>query len=126
MLLQQKAPRNEIIVLQCNGNIDTQSMETFSYAIDEFATSNGNKIVLDLQKSRHADISGVGILVAQINKMRSVGGDIKICNIHNDVCNIFRLIGVNNVIDSYKSQKEAMSAFTATKKNSQKEAVLLT
>lgn len=73
--------------------------------------NNHKNVVLDMKKVKHVDLAGLGILVERIKQIRSVNGDIKLCNVQPQVDATFRLVGVSKLIESFSTEEEALRSF---------------
>jgi len=98
-------------VVRCNGDLSANTMVTFKNKVRKLMEKNHKNVVLDLKKTKHVDLAGLGILVERIKQIRAVNGDIKLCNVNPQVKATFRLVGVSKLIESFPTEEEALRSF---------------
>jgi len=103
--------KNAIDVLRCRGDLNAASMVTIKNQVSRLMNKNRKKVLLDLKKTEHVDLAGLGILVERIKKIRAVEGDIKLCNVQPHVNETFRLVGVSKLIEAFDTEEEAKQSF---------------
>ena len=103
--------KTSIEVFKCDGDLNAQAMVTFKNKVRKLMNKNHKKVLLDLSKTKHVDLAGLGILVERIKKIRAVDGDIKLCNVQPQVDATFRLVGVSKLIESFPTREEAIRSF---------------
>ena len=103
--------KGKVDVLRCNGDLNASSMVTIKNKVSKLIERNRKNVLLDLRKTQHVDLAGLGILVERMKKIRSVHGDIKLCNVRPHVFETFCLVGVSKLIESYSSEEEAIRSF---------------
>ena len=111
MAPQVKLNGIKVEVLRCNGDLNAATMVTFKNKVRRLMEKNHTNVVLDLKKAKHVDLAGLGILVERIKKIRSLKGDIKLCNVRPQVNATFRLVGVSKLIESFPTEEDALRSF---------------
>lgn len=107
-----KATANpNVEVLRCKGDLNAVSMVTIKNKVSRLLNKNRKNLLLDMKKTDRVDLAGLGILVERVKNIRSVNGDIKLCNVQPQVHDTFRLVGVSKLIESYSSEEEAVRSF---------------
>ncbi len=110
-MLPHTRTKDNIDVVRCKGDLNATSMVSFKNKVSKLIRRNHKHVLLDLNKTKHVDLAGLGILVERIKKIRSMDGDIKLCNVQPQVRETFRLVGVSRLIESYPSEQEAIRSF---------------
>lgn len=100
-------------VLQFEGDLNAEQMIKVKERLTRLVNKNHKKLLLNLSRTRRVELAGLGILVDRLMKVRAQKGDIKICNMRPEVENTFRMVGVNQLIESYHSEEEAIRSFDA-------------
>jgi len=103
--------RNEIDVVRCSGDLNANQMVQMKNRFSRLMNQNRWYLLLDLKEAGHADLVGLGILVDRIRKVRSLKGDIRLFNIRPEVSEIFRMVGLNQIIGIYSNEEEARRSF---------------
>ncbi|MBU1863109.1 MAG: STAS domain-containing protein [Candidatus Omnitrophica bacterium] len=103
--------KEDVKVLRCKGDLNASVMVSIKNQVSKLMNRNRKHVLLDLSKTEHVDLAGLGILVERIKKVRAADGDIKLCNVQPQVSETFRLVGVSKLIESFKSEDEAIRSF---------------
>ncbi|ETR74400.1 MAG: anti-sigma B factor antagonist [Candidatus Magnetoglobus multicellularis str. Araruama] len=101
----------DIIVVTLPGDtLDAGNCQEFKAAI-LCILETPNKVIFNMENIQFVDSSGCGTLNASIKRIKKHGGDIKICNVLDQVGAIFRLIKLNRVFHICNTREEAIQAF---------------
>ena len=100
-------------VMRFPGDLDAGQMVKIKNRLSRLLKKNRKKLLLDLSETRRVELAGIGILIDRLRKVRSVKGDIKFCNIRPEVEKILEMIGINHLIESFRSEEEAIQSFAA-------------
>ncbi len=99
----------EALVLTVNYEaLDAKSGKDFRQDFDGVA-GDGSQIVLDLGNVEFIDSAGLGAIVASLKKLRSMNGDLKICNVNKPVMALFELVRMHKLVDIFASREEALA-----------------
>ena len=98
-------------VVRCPGDLNATRMVQMKTRFSRLMNQNRRFFLLDLKQAMHADLAGLGILVERIQKVRSLNGDIRLFNLHPEVSGILKLIGLNQIIETYSNEEEARRSF---------------
>jgi anti-anti-sigma factor len=100
-------------VLRFQGDLDAAQMIKLKRRFTRLLNRNHKKLLLDLSCARRVELAGLGILVDRLMKIRALNGDIKLFNLRPEVEATFRMIGVNDLMQSFRSEEEAIRSFAA-------------
>ncbi len=100
-------------ILQFDGDLSAFEMVKMKYRLKRLLKKNHKKLLLDLSRTRHVELVGVGILVDRLRTVRAEKGDIKLCNMHPQVEKELKLIGIRDLMESFSSEDEAIRSFAA-------------
>jgi anti-anti-sigma factor len=104
---------NDIIVVIIPGDtLDASNCSEFKDAI-HCILETPNKVIFSMENIQFVDSSGCGTLNACIRRIKTHGGDIKICNVLDQVGAIFRLIKLDRVFHICDTLEEAVRAYTS-------------
>jgi anti-anti-sigma factor len=106
-----RATIDDVAVLMCDGDLNAQAMVRFKSQVSHLLKHRRLCVVLDLERTKHVDLAGLGILVERLKAVRAAHGDLKVCNVRPQVYETFRLVGVSKLIESYPSREEAARSF---------------
>lgn len=100
-----------VSVVRCPGNLNATQMVHVKKHFNRLMNRNRKFFLLDLKEAYHADLAALGILVDRIRRVRLLKGDIRLFNLRPEVREILHMIGLNQVIETYGSEKEARESF---------------
>ena len=100
-------------VLRFQGDLNAAEMVKIKSRLTRLVNKNQKKLLLDLSRTRHVELAGLGILVDRLMKVRAVKGDIKLCNLRPEVEKTFQMIGVSGLMEAFHSEEEAIRSFAA-------------
>lgn len=98
-------------VLDCASRLDAGTMVKIKERMNRLLRKNQKRLLLDLAKTEHVDLAGLGMLVERLRLLRTLDGDIKLCNLRRHVSETLRMVGLGNVIEAYDSREEALRSF---------------
>lgn len=101
----------DVEVLDCSSRLDASEMVRIKQRMNLWLKKNHIRILLDLARTRQVDLAGLGILIERLRMLRSLNGDIKLCNLRRQVSDTLRLVGVSRLLESYESREEALRSF---------------
>lgn len=105
--------RMGVDILRFQGDLNASEMVRMKNRVTRLLNKNHKKLLLDLKLTRHVELAGLGILVERLKKVRAQKGDIKLCNLRPEVEQTFRMIGVSDLMESFRSEEEAIRSFAA-------------
>ena len=62
------------------------------------------------------DSSGLGLLVRLLTSTRSAGGDLKLCQVPENVRKVLKLTNISSLFDAFETEEEGILAFYRRKK----------
>jgi anti-anti-sigma factor len=103
---------NDVIIVILPGDtLDAANCQDFKDEINSILETP-NKVIFNMENIQFVDSSGCGTLNASIKRIKKHGGDIKICNVLDQVGAIFRLIKLNRVFHICDTLEEAIHAYS--------------
>jgi anti-anti-sigma factor len=103
--------RSGVTILTVSGRLDS---ETFIYAKDKIGTLIGSgkyRFIMDLSDVDFISSAGWGVIVGFLNTARQNHGDIKVCAMKEHILEVFRIMELDNIINSYRNVNEAVALF---------------
>lgn len=68
-------------------------------------------MVVNMEKLSYISSAGLGVLMSTAKKLRINNGDIKLANLSTKIYGILELLGFTTVLETYKSEEEAVNSF---------------
>jgi len=107
----QMLKTKKVDVLHCKGDLNAETMVPIRNRVEDLVNKNHKHMLLDLARTKHVDLAGLGILVDRIKDVRDHEGDIKLCHVSKTVQQTFRLVGLAKLVESFETPEEAMRSF---------------
>jgi anti-sigma B factor antagonist len=103
-----------VVVLNLSGRMTMGSeLQSFESMIGDLAQKQQNKIVVDMSQISYVDSSAIGALVASQGAVRTSGGHMRLAALAERVDKIFKLAGVDTVLEVHPTRDAAVAAFAA-------------
>ena len=112
MSLDLKITRlDDVIVVSCCGRVVFGEETTRLCGTVRDLLPESPQIVLNVGAVKNVDSAGLGALVGLVTSARTLGGDIKLCDLSSKVQSLLQITRLDTVIQVFSSQEEAISAF---------------
>ncbi len=101
----------EIICIPISGSLDAENCEYLLECVVGRIEAGHTKLILDCNDLDYISSMGLGMLVRVNSRMKKIGGDVKLANLHSTAAKILRLVRLDSVFQIYPSVEEALAAF---------------
>lgn len=98
-------------VLDLHGELDAHTASQLEDMLKNLINQNKSNIIVNFQALDYIASAGLGVFMAYIEDVRSIGGDIKLTNMNNKVYNVFDLLGFPTLYDIFEDEKTAIDKF---------------
>jgi anti-sigma B factor antagonist len=103
---------NDVTVLNLSGEITVDDGDIkFGTHVDELIKNGRTKIVVDLSKVTYIDSAGVGMMVAELKKVRQNGGAMKLSQLTARSHHLLALMKLKLVFDIFADEQAAVRSF---------------
>ncbi|MFQ5636834.1 MAG: STAS domain-containing protein [bacterium] len=92
-------------------DVDLESSPILREVLLKLTNSEEKAILVDLERVKYMDSSGIATLVEALQKVKKYQGQLKIVRLRDAVRNVFELSRLDKVFDIYKTVQEATEAF---------------
>ena len=104
--------QGDVTVLTLSGRLmGGGETNEFKDHIQKILDEGKTKIVVDLGRVKWMNSSAIGILIAGLQKVRVVGGDIYLARAGKRIISVFVTMQLEKVFKSFESVEEAVSEF---------------
>ena len=69
------------------------------------------KLVLNFDAVEYLSSAALGKLITLNKKVREENGQLKLCNIKEDIYEVFRITKLNKIFDIYETEEKALAKF---------------
>ena len=77
----------------------------------EYFNKPNTRLIIDLEGISFIDSSGFGVFLSTMKAANNNYGTLKICNISEEVMELFKLLQLHNVFELYKDLDECIQSF---------------
>lgn len=106
-----KVSSKKVVELILKGDIDIEDIIALKGIINSFIEKENFFFILDFSKVEHLNISGIEYLNERKERVRNMGGDIKIIGCSEYVKDLFIYAGYSGEFDFFNDEEEAIKSF---------------
>jgi anti-sigma B factor antagonist len=96
----------EVRVMQPSGRLDVTNVNQFRREVSDMATAKPKILLINLKDISFMDSSGLGALVAALKTIRTIGGELVLCSLTDQVQMLFDLTSMGTIFKVYSSPEE--------------------
>ncbi len=106
----EKKIERQTLILRLDGDLDMKTAETLRQALDHEIERRGIRIVvLNMEKVKFIDSSGLGVILGRYKKLLALGGKVKISNVPPHIYKIMELSGLPRIIRFFSDETAAQA-----------------
>jgi anti-anti-sigma factor len=99
------------IIIGIIGRLDTTNYGILEKQLKELIDARQIKILVDCSKMDYVSSSGLRILLMTLKSITQLNGKFVLCNLQENINEIFEISGFNSIFEIYPTQNEALKAF---------------
>ena len=103
--------RNGVTVVKCLGRLDSETYMETKDKVLYFLKENKVKLVLDLSETQYVSSAGWGVILGHLKEFRDKGGNIVICSANGHVKEVYEIMELKEVLESYPDVEKACDTF---------------
>lgn len=103
----------DVQVLDVQGEVDVYTAPTLREQLTALVDGGASNLVADLTGTSFIDSTGLGVLVAGQNRAGAAGGALRVVCAQERILKLFRITGLDAVVQIYPSRDEALAAAAA-------------
>jgi anti-sigma B factor antagonist len=111
----ERRTNNGYEVIDLHGELDAHTASQLEEALQQLINNKKANIIVNFQKLDYIASAGLGVFMAYIEDVRSIGGDIKLTNMNSKVYNVFDLLGFPTLYDILEDEEKAVKKFLKEK-----------
>ena len=101
----------DVFVLVADGGINRDNAKAFTQDVESMVSNGFNKLIIDCSKLDYISSSGLGTLLMLSKRMKTAGGDVKLCGLRGIVSQALQLVRLDNLFGIYPDLGQARLAF---------------
>ena len=102
--------RDNATIIQPQGDVDLASSPEFRARLQEAQEQAQAKLVIDLSCVQYMDSSGVATLVECLQRSRTDGIPLVLCQLHERVLSVFQIARLDGVFDIVATVDDALTS----------------
>lgn len=101
--------KEDILFVRFKGELDENHVSDLRLRLVKYIDLHNIKhLVLNFEKLSFLDSSGIGLIIGRYQQLRSVGGDVTICNLNDRIERIVRVSGLLKICKVRDSEESVM------------------
>ena len=109
MLRLEKSKENEIEILSLYGEVDASNSVILAEAIQEIVASGSKSLLIDGKNLDYISSAGLGVFMSYLEDFEDQGISMKICDLAPRVFEVFRILGLDQLIPIYPDRAAAFA-----------------
>ncbi|MCH2132227.1 MAG: STAS domain-containing protein [Phycisphaerales bacterium] len=101
----------DVFVLVADGGINRENAQQFTDDVEAMVRNGFSKLIIDCSKLEYISSTGLGTLLVLKKRMKSAGGDVKLCNVKGLVVQALQVIRLDRLFGIYPDLGQARLAF---------------
>lgn len=102
---------NTYDVLELSGELDAHTASQLENSLKKLIDRDQHQIIVNCRDLDYIASAGLGVFMAYIEDVRTLGGDIKLSNMSPKVYNVFDLLGFPTLYDIVQEEADAIAKF---------------
>jgi len=103
---------NNVQVVRIRTDKMTQDvLDDFRVQMLEMIEDNERLLLLNLDQVVYLDSFGVGVIMEIFRRLRSVGGDLKLCRLQPRVAKMVSITNLDSVLEIFEAEEAACASF---------------
>ncbi|GAB3231565.1 STAS domain-containing protein [Algoriphagus aestuariicola] len=109
MLSLEKSKENEFEILSLYGEVDASNSVILDEAIQEIIASGSKSLLIDGKNLEYISSAGLGVFMSYLEDFQDQGIRMKICDLAPRVFEVFRILGLDQLIPIYPDRAAAFA-----------------
>ena len=98
------------VVAKTVGRVDGVNSLKFQDALTSVLERNVTALILDLEHLSYISSAGLRVILVAARDLQERTGKFSVCALSDSVADVFRISGFDNIVPTYATQPEALSA----------------
>jgi anti-sigma B factor antagonist len=101
---------DQVHVVEIGGEIDVYTSPKVKDALGELIDGGSYYLVINLEKVRYIDSTGLGVLIGGLKRVREHGGSVNLVCVSPQIRKIFDITGLVKIFGIFPDEQSAVSA----------------
>lgn len=104
--INQTEKEDNIIYLTLSGEVDVYTASNLKETLIPLTEIKGKELIVDLSNVQYIDSTGLGIFIGALKSTHNFGSSIKLVGLTDRVRRLFKITGLDEVIDIAEDSRE--------------------
>lgn len=105
----QVEEKGDVIVVRVEGRLDAASAPQLEKQINSIIDSGHFKLLLNFSALDYLSSAGMRLMLSVSKKLKNLEGKLVACSLNDDVMEVIKMAGFNQVIEIYPTEEESFS-----------------
>lgn len=111
MELHNRKDENDVLIIEIQEeNLDASNVRDFRASMQDLIKDN-SRVVLNMERLKFVDSSGLGALIACLRELNARKGDLRLSNMTRSVLALFELMRMHRVFSIHETTQGATASF---------------
>ena len=101
--------QDSVMVVDFSGNLDTNTAADAEAHFRNLIEQGATKILANFQNLEYISSAGLRVLLATAKKMKTSGGEFRLCNLNEMATEVFEMSGFSTILSVFKTESDALS-----------------
>jgi len=97
----------DILIVKVSGDVDASSSITLDNAISKVISDGHKKILIDGNEMHYISSAGLGVFMSYLQDFEKENIKMALFGMNDNVVNVFKILGLDQLIKMVKSEDEA-------------------
>ena len=102
---------SDLMALAIKGDLTADNCDYLLKCVESQVEDGYQKLILNCDGLSYISSMGLGMLVRVHSRMKKIGGDVKLANLHGTVAEIFRMMKLDRLFRIYPSVEAAAASY---------------
>lgn len=112
MALRAKhSEKQGVTIIRLKGHLDSLTVDDLNYEFSQVMRAGKKKILLVMKNVNYVSSAVVRVFLSFNHWAAQMGGELMVSSLRPNVMELFRMMGLHNVLTIYDSEKDALANF---------------
>ena len=101
----------DIVIVEVDGQLIVGNRQDLKQRVLDELANGTTRVLVDFARAGYIDSSGLGVLVSLAKRLRDEGGELKLCNLNDDLRTLFELTKLDTLFSIADTRERALDRF---------------
>ncbi|MEI6090631.1 MAG: STAS domain-containing protein [bacterium] len=100
----------DYLVIEFDGRLDAVTADEVEVQIFDLINRGSKNIILDFSNLTFISSLGLRVVLATLKKIKALGGKLRVCNMNEEITEVFDISGFNSIFSIFESLDKALAS----------------